>query len=139
MGGGVAPSPLLAPPLWKTQSFTCPHLFTIRLSSFFLHFHIIYITYLIRHTLDNIYVTYKQYTMNKLKLINNKQLLKLNNKLYIPFLIHNLPNNYNKFDVSNIIKIGTTIYINSIEFTKKQVQQYINTINYSNINSNNIK
>jgi uncharacterized protein YjgD (DUF1641 family) len=77
--------------------------------------------------------------MNKLKLLNNKQILKLNNNLYIPFLIHNLPNKYNKFDVSNIIKIGTTIYINSIEFTKKQVQQYINTINYSNINSNNIK
>ena len=77
--------------------------------------------------------------MNKLKLLNNKQILKLNNNLYLPFLIHNLPNKYNKFDVSNIIKIGTTIYINSIEFTKKQVQQYINTINYSNINSNNIK
>ena len=77
--------------------------------------------------------------MNKLKLLNNKQILKLNNNLYIPFLIHNLPNKYNKFDVSNIIKIGTTIYINSIEFTKKQVKQYINTINYSNINSNNIK
>ena len=77
--------------------------------------------------------------MNKLKLLNNKQILKLNNNLYIPFLIHNLPNKYNKFDVSNIIKIGTTIYINSIEFTKKQVKQYINTINYSNINNNNIK
>jgi len=77
--------------------------------------------------------------MNKLKLLNNKQLLKLNNKLYIPFLIHNLPKNYNKFNINNIIKIGTTIYINSIEFTKKQVKQYINTINYSNINNNNIK
>ena len=77
--------------------------------------------------------------MNKLKLLNNKQILKLNNNLYIPFLIHNLPNNYNKFNIKNIIKIGTTIYINSIEFTKKQVQNYINTINYSNINNNNIK
>ena len=77
--------------------------------------------------------------MNKLKLLNNKQILKLNNNLYIPFLIHNLPNNYNKFNIKNIIKIGTTIYINSIEFTKKQVKQYINTINYSNINNNNIK
>ena len=77
--------------------------------------------------------------MNKLKLINNKQILKLNNNLYIPFLIHNLPNNYNKFNINNIIKIGTTIYINQIEFTKKQVQNYINTINYSNINNNNIK
>ena len=77
--------------------------------------------------------------MNKLKLLNNKQILKLNNNIYIPFLIHNLPNNYNKFNIKNIIKIGTTIYINSIEFTKKQVKQYINTINYSNINNNNIK
>ena len=77
--------------------------------------------------------------MNKLKLINNKQILKLNNNIYLPFLIHNLPNNYNKFNIKNIIKIGTTIYINSIEFTKKQVKQYINTINYSNINNNNIK
>ena len=77
--------------------------------------------------------------MNKLKLLNNKQILKLNNNIYIPFLIHNLPNNYNKININNIIKIGTTIYINSIKFTKKQVQNYINTINYSNINNNNIK
>ena len=77
--------------------------------------------------------------MNKLKLLNNKQILKLNNNLYIPFLIHNLPNNYNKFNINNIIKIGTTIYINSIEFSKQQVKNYINTINYSNINNNNIK
>ena len=89
--------------------------------------------------MDNIYVTHKQYTMNKLKLLNNKQILKLNNNLYIPFLIHNLPNNYNKFNIKNIIKIGTTIYINSIEFTKQQTKQYINTLNYSNINNNNIK
>ena len=77
--------------------------------------------------------------MNKLKLLNNKQLLKLNNKLYIPFLIHNLPNNYNKFNVSNIIKIGTTIYINSEEFTTKFIKNYLNTLNFSNINNNNIK
>ena len=47
--------------------------------------------------------------MYKLKLTNNKQLLKLNNNLYLPFLIHNLPKNY------------------------------IDTLNYSNINKNNIK
>jgi len=89
---------------------------------------------------DNINVTNKQYTMlNKLKLINNKQILKLNNNLYIPFLIHNLPKNYNKFNINNIIKINTTIYINSEEFTKKFVKNYINTLNYSNINNNNIK
>ena len=67
--------------------------------------------------LDNIYVTTKQYNMYKLKLTNNKQLLKLNNNLYLPFLIHNLPKKYNKFNINNIIKIGTTIYINSVEFT----------------------
>ena len=89
--------------------------------------------------MDNIFVTYKQYTMNKLKLLNNKQILKLNNNIYLPFLIHNLPNNYNKFNINNIIKIGTTIYINSIEFTKQQTKNYINTLNYSNINNNNIK
>ena len=75
---------------------------------------------------------------NKLKLLNNKQLLKLNNKLYIPFLIHNLPKNYNKFNINNI-KIKTTIYINIEEFNKKFVNNYINTLNYSNINNNNIK
>jgi len=89
--------------------------------------------------LDNIYVTYKQYTMLKIKLNKQLQTIKLNNNLYLPFLIHNLPNNYNKFNVSNIIKIGTTIYINSIEFTKQQTKNYIDTLNYSNINKNNIK
>ena len=34
--------------------------------------------------LDNIYTNFKQYTMsNKLKLLNNKQILKLNNNLYL--------------------------------------------------------
>jgi len=77
--------------------------------------------------------------MYKIKLNKQLQTIKLNNNLYLPFLIHNLPNNYNKFDVSNIIKIGTTIYINSIEFNKKYINNYINTLNYSNINNNNIK
>ena len=77
--------------------------------------------------------------MYKVKLNKQLQTIKLNNKLYLPFLIHNLPNNYNKFNISNIIKIGTTIYINSEEFTKKYINNYINTLNYSNINNNNIK
>ena len=77
--------------------------------------------------------------MNKLKLINNKQILKLNNNIYLPFLIHNLPNNYNKFNINNIIKIKTTIYINIEEFNKKFVKNYLNTLNFSNINNNNIK
>ena len=80
----------------------------------------------------------------KLKIIktlklNKLNILKLNNQTYLPFLIHNLPNNYNKFDLKNIIKINTTIYINSIEFTKTFINKYIDLLNYSNINSNNIK
>ena len=77
--------------------------------------------------------------MNKLKLIKKKQILKLNNNIYIPFLIHNLPTKYNKFNINNIIKIKTTIYINTVEFTKQQTKNYIDTLNYSNINTNNIK
>ena len=76
--------------------------------------------------------------MNKLKFKSN-QILKLNNQTYLPFLIHNLPNNYNKFPINSIIKIKTIIYINSNNFTPKYTQNYINTLNYSNINSNNIK
>ena len=76
--------------------------------------------------------------MNKLKL-NNYQILKLNNQTYLPFLIHQLPNKYNEFDLKNIIKIGTTIYINSIEFKKSFINKYIDLLNYSNINNNNIK
>ena len=76
--------------------------------------------------------------MNKLKL-NNYQILKLNNQTYLPFLIHQLPKKYNEFDLKNIIKIGTTIYINSIEFKKPFINNYINTLNYSNINKNCIK
>ena len=64
---------------------------------------------------------------------------KLNNQIYLPYLIHNLPNNYNKFPINTIIKIKTIIYINSNNFTKQYTQNYINTLNYSNINSNNIK
>ena len=75
---------------------------------------------------------------NKLKL-NQQSILKLNNQTYLPFLIHNLPNNYNKFPLNTIIKIGTTIYINTINFTNKYTNNYIDTLNYSNINNNNIK
>ena len=77
--------------------------------------------------------------MYKIKLNQQLQTIKLNNKLYLPFLIHNLPTKYNKFNINNIIKIGTTIYINSVEFTKQQTKNYIDTLNYSNINNNNIK
>jgi hypothetical protein len=75
---------------------------------------------------------------NKLKFKSN-QILKLNNQTYFPFLIHNLPNNYNKFPLNSIIKIKTIIYINSNNFNKKYINNYISTLNYSNINKNNIK
>ena len=76
--------------------------------------------------------------MNKLKL-NKQQILKLNKQTYFPYLIHNLPNNYNKFPLNSIIKINTTIYINSNNFSKTYINKFINTINYSNINKNCIK
>ena len=76
--------------------------------------------------------------MNKLKFKSN-QILKLNNQIFLPYLIHNLPKNYNKFPINSIIKIKTIIYINSNNFTPKYTETYINTLNYSNINSNNIK
>ena len=77
--------------------------------------------------------------MSKTLKLNQNQLLKLNNQTYLPFLIHNLPTKYNKFNLKNIIKIGTTIYINSIEFNKTFINKYISTLNYSNINKNCIK
>ena len=89
--------------------------------------------------MDNIYVTTKQYTMlNKLKL-NQQQILKLNYQTYLPFLIHNLPKKFNQFPLNSIIKIGTTIYINTNNFNKKYINNYTSTLNYSNINKNNIK
>ena len=75
---------------------------------------------------------------NKLKLTQTK-ILKLNNNTYLPFLIHNLPKKYNKFPLNTIIKIVTTIYINTNNFNKKYINNYTSTLNYSNINKNNIK
>ena len=89
--------------------------------------------------MDNNNVTNKKYTMsNKLKLTQSN-ILKLNNQTYLPFLIHNLPKKYNQFPLNSIIKIGTTIYINTNNFNKKYINNYTSTLNYSNINKNNIK
>ena len=76
---------------------------------------------------------------NKIKFNSSTNILKLNNNTYLPFLIHNLPNNYNKFPLNSIIKIKTTIYININNFSKTYINKFINTLNFSNINSNNIK
>ena len=75
---------------------------------------------------------------NKLKFKQNS-ILKLNNNIYLPYLIHNLPNKFETFPINSIIKINSIIYINSNNFNKKYISNYINTLNYSNINSNNIK
>ena len=75
---------------------------------------------------------------NKLKL-NQNQILKLNNQTYFPYLIHNLPKNYNKFPINSILKINTIIYINSNNFNSTYINNFLSTLNYSNINSNNIK
>ena len=86
----------------------------------------------------NINYKLKLKIIKTLKLKQNK-ILKLNNKTYLPFLIHQLPKNYNKFNTLNILKINTTIYINTIEFTKTFINTYLNTLNFSNINKNCIK
>ena len=69
--------------------------------------------------------------MNKLKL-NNNQILKLNNNIYIPFQLHQLPKYYNKINPINIIKLNSLIYINIIELKNKKT--ILNLLNYSKLN-----
>ena len=64
--------------------------------------------------------------MNKLKL-NNQQILKLNNNIYIPFQLHTLPNYYNKINIKNIIKYKSLIYINIIELKNKNIKNLLNS------------
>ena len=68
---------------------------------------------------------------NKLKL-NNQQILKLNNNIYIPFQLHQLPKYYNKINPINIIKLNSLIYINIIELKNKKT--ILNLLNYSKLN-----
>ena len=69
--------------------------------------------------------------MNKLKL-NNNQILKLNNNIYIPFQLHQLPKYYNKININNIIKYKSLIYINIVELKNKKT--ILNLLNYSKLN-----
>tara|TARA_R100000995_G_scaffold76635_1_gene46339 strand:- start:109 stop:330 length:222 start_codon:yes stop_codon:yes gene_type:complete len=64
--------------------------------------------------------------MNKLKL-NNQQILKLNNNIYIPFLINNLPTYYNKINIKNIIKLNSLIYININSIKNKNIKDLLNS------------
>ena len=73
---------------------------------------------------------------NKLKL-NNQQILKLNNNIYIPFLINNLPTYYNKINPINIIKLNSLIYININSI--KNYKTIIYLLNSSNLNKYSIK
>ena len=74
--------------------------------------------------------------MNKLKL-NNQQILKLNNNIYIPFLINNLPKYYNKINPINIIKLNSLIYININSI--KNYKTIINLLNSSKLNKYSLK
>ena len=68
---------------------------------------------------------------NKLKL-NNQQILKLNNNIYIPFQLHTLPKYYNKINPINIIKFKSLIYININSLKNKKT--ILNLLNYSKLN-----
>ena len=68
---------------------------------------------------------------NKLKL-NNNNILKLNNNIYIPFQLHNLPTYYNKININNIIKYKSLIYININSL--KNSRNILNQLNSSKLN-----
>ena len=73
---------------------------------------------------------------NKLKL-NKINILKLNNNIYIPFLINNLPNYYNKINIKYIIKLNSIIYINKTQI--KNYKNIINLLNSSKLNKYSLK
>ena len=75
-------------------------------------------------------------TNNKLK-INKFNILKLNNNIYIPFLINNLPTYYNKINPKYIIKYKSLIYINKTQI--KNYKNIISLINHSNLNKYSLK
>ena len=64
--------------------------------------------------------------MNKLKL-NNNSILKLNNNIYIPFQLHNLPTYYNEINIKNIIKYKSLIYININSLKNKNIKDLLNS------------
>ena len=73
---------------------------------------------------------------NKLKL-NNQQILKLNNNIYIPFQLHTIPKYYNKINPINIIKLNSLIYININSI--KNYKNIIDLLNSSKLNKYSLK
>jgi hypothetical protein len=74
--------------------------------------------------------------MNKLKINKTTNILKLNNNIYIPFLISNLPNYFNKINPKYIIKYKSLIYINQTQIKNKNIKDLIN---HSNLNKYSLK
>ena len=65
--------------------------------------------------LDNI-------NMNTIKINKQLQTIKLNNKIYIPFNLNNLPTNYNKINIKYIFKLNSLIYIQSTQLNKNIIK-----------------
>ena len=70
----------------------------------------------------------------KLKINNQTQTIKLNNKLYIPFNIHTLQyiKKYNEINSKYIFKLNSLIYICSTQI--KNYKTIINLLNSSKLN-----
>ena len=74
--------------------------------------------------------------MNTIKLNKSNSILKLNNKIYILFLISNLPNYYNKINIKYIIKYKSYIYIDQTQIKNKNI---IDLLNHSKLNKYSLK
>jgi UDP-glucose 4-epimerase len=66
---------------------------------------------------------------NKLKL-NQLNILKLNNQIYIPFQPHNLPTYFQNIPLNQIIKFKSYTYIN-LNSLKKSLKYYTNNITFN--------
>mgnify|MGYP000691774526 CR=1 FL=1 len=66
---------------------------------------------------------------NKLKL-NQLNILKLNNQIYIPFQPHNLPIYFQNIPLNQIIKFKSYTYIN-LNSLKQSLKYYTNNITFN--------
>ena len=65
--------------------------------------------------------------MNKLKINSSTNIIKLNNKTYIPFQLHQLPDYYQEISLSNQFKLKGYIYIDVTSL--KSYNKDIHTLN----------